>query len=171
MLSSKCDLRLHGWCDADWAGCLLTRRSLTGWIIFIGDSLISWKMKKQHIVSRLSEVEYRSITMTTCKLKWLKRILSSFNVIHTTPMLLHCDSQAALHISQNPIFYDRTKHIEVDCHLFVMPLFSGILVPVLFLPMSNLQIFLPRHWKNNNNLVYFASWAFEIFTLEFEGIL
>jgi len=93
LLSSKCDLRLHGWCDVDWACCPLTRRSLTDWIIFLGDSPISWKTKKQHIVSRSSvEVEYRSMAMTTCELKWLKGIFSNLNVIHTTPMLLHCDS-------------------------------------------------------------------------------
>jgi len=79
-LSNKCDLRLHGWCDADWAGCVLTRRSLTGWIIFLGDSPISWKKKKQHIVSKSStEVEHRSIAMTICELKWVEGILSSLN--------------------------------------------------------------------------------------------
>jgi len=56
------------------------------------------------------------MAMTTCELKWLKGILSSLNVIHTTSMLLHCESQAALHISQNPVFHDRTKHIEVNSH-------------------------------------------------------
>ena len=139
------------WCDADWAGCLLTRRSLTGWIIFLGDSPISWKTKKQHTVSRLSaEAEYRSMSMTTCELKWLKGTLSSLNVLHTIPMLLHCDSQTTLHISHNPVFHDRTKHIEVDGHFVSDVIFSGILVPVLFPPRSNLQIFLPRHWENNN---------------------
>jgi len=44
------------------------------------------------------------MAITTCELKWLKGILSSLNGIHTTPMLLHCDSQAALHIYQNPVF-------------------------------------------------------------------
>lgn len=59
LLSNECDLRLHGWCDADWARCPLTRRSLTGWIVFLGNSPISWKTKKQHTVSRSSaEAEY-----------------------------------------------------------------------------------------------------------------
>ncbi|GKA69167.1 retrovirus-related pol polyprotein from transposon TNT 1-94 [Tanacetum coccineum] len=50
ILKNKCDLQLRGWCDADWAGCPLTRRSLTGWLVYLGDSPISWKTKKQHIV-------------------------------------------------------------------------------------------------------------------------
>ncbi|GFS35595.1 hypothetical protein Acr_00g0040840 [Actinidia rufa] len=54
LLSSSCDLALHGWCDADWAGCPLTRRSLTGWVVFLGHSPISWKTKKQQTVSRSS---------------------------------------------------------------------------------------------------------------------
>ncbi|KAK3042287.1 hypothetical protein RJ639_001882 [Escallonia herrerae] len=65
----------------DWAGCPLTRRSLTGWIIFLGTSPISWKTKKQHTVSRSStEAEYRSMAMTTGELLWLKGILRSLGV-------------------------------------------------------------------------------------------
>jgi len=41
LLSSKCDLQLHGWCDADWAGCPLTRWSLTGGLVFLGGSPVS----------------------------------------------------------------------------------------------------------------------------------
>ena len=117
ILSSNSSLHLDAWCDADWAGCPLTRRSLTGWVIFLGGSPVSWKTKKQNVVSRSSaEAEYRSMAMTTCELKWINSILSSFGFPHTQSMLLHCDSQSALHISQNPVFHERTKHIEVDCH-------------------------------------------------------
>jgi hypothetical protein len=125
-LSSESDLRLHGWCDADWAGCPLTRRSLTGWIVFLGNSPVSWKTKKQHIVSRSSaEAEYRSMAMTTCELTWLKALLESLGVSHPTPMSLHCDSQSALHMSQNPVFHERTKHIEVDCHFIRDAIVAG----------------------------------------------
>nr|GEZ91703.1 retrovirus-related Pol polyprotein from transposon TNT 1-94 [Tanacetum cinerariifolium] len=97
--------------------CPLTRRSLTGWLVYLGDSTISWKTKKQHTVSCSSaEVEYRSMALTTGELKWLKGLLKSFGIHHQQPMLLYCDSQAALHISRTPVFHERTKHIEVDCH-------------------------------------------------------
>ncbi|XP_010531741.1 PREDICTED: probable arabinosyltransferase ARAD1 [Tarenaya hassleriana] len=111
------DLRLRGWCDADYAGCPLSRKSLSGWFIQLGPSPISWKTKKQSIPSLSSaESEYRAMRLATCELLWIKSLLSSFGVEHSTPMTLYCDSQAALHIAHNDVYHDRTKHIEVDCH-------------------------------------------------------
>lgn len=117
VLHRNCDLKLYGWCDPDWATCPLTRRSLTGWFIQLGTSPISWKTKKQHTVSRSSaEAEYRSMASTVCELKWLKGILFSLGVSHSNPMELYCNNQVALHIVKNPVFHERTKHIEVDYH-------------------------------------------------------
>lgn len=78
---------------------------------------MSWKTKKQHTVSRSSaEAEYRAMAMTLSELKWMKEILETFEVRQTRPMNLYCDSKAALHIAANPVFHERTKHIEADCH-------------------------------------------------------
>ncbi|CAO2838098.1 unnamed protein product [Amaranthus hypochondriacus] len=52
----------------------------------------------------------------TCELKWLKGLLLSLGVRHPKAMNLYCDSQSALYLAQNPVFHERTKHIEVDCH-------------------------------------------------------
>ncbi|KAF2294454.1 hypothetical protein GH714_011560 [Hevea brasiliensis] len=65
------------------------------------------------------------MSTTTCELKWLKGLLNSLGVAHIEPMNLYCDSQAALHIVANPVYHERTKHIELDCHFIHDEILNG----------------------------------------------
>ena len=56
------------------------------------------------------------MALTTCELIWLKHLLQELRFGKDEQMKLICDNQAAMHISSNPVFHERTKHIEVDCH-------------------------------------------------------
>ncbi|CAM8966812.1 unnamed protein product [Rhodiola kirilowii] len=129
--SAISDLTLSAYCDADWAACPLTRRSITGHCVLLGPCAISWKTKKQQVVSRSSaESEYRSMAAVCCELTWLARLISDMGVVVAAPIHLFCDNKAAIHIAHNPVFHERTKHVELDCHLvrshvilkFILPL-------------------------------------------------
>ncbi|GKB72637.1 retrovirus-related pol polyprotein from transposon TNT 1-94, partial [Tanacetum coccineum] len=110
-------LKITGFSDADWANCLMTRRSLTGYCIFLGHALISWKTKKQATVSRSStEAEYRSMAATTCELLWLSYLLKDLGIHVKFPVTLFCDNKSAQMLAANPCFHDRSKHVDIDCH-------------------------------------------------------
>ncbi|XP_048232350.1 uncharacterized mitochondrial protein AtMg00810-like [Ricinus communis] len=105
-----------GFSDADWARSC-DRKSTTGFCIFIGGNLVTWKSKKQSVVTRSSaEAEYHMMTSTASELIWVKQVLKDMKVETMEPMKMFCDNQAARHIASNPVFHEKTKHIEVDCH-------------------------------------------------------
>ncbi|KAG7533570.1 Transcription factor MADS-box [Arabidopsis thaliana x Arabidopsis arenosa] len=115
--SANSEQCLNAFVDADWGTCKDTRRSVTGMCVYLGQSLITWKSKKQSVVSRSStESEYRAMAMATCELLWLTQLLKDLKVNITTSAKLFCDNKSAIHIATNPVFHERTKHIEIDCH-------------------------------------------------------
>ncbi|CAL8151773.1 unnamed protein product [Prunus armeniaca] len=109
--------QIVGYSNADWAGCPIDRKSTTGYCIFVGGKLVTWKSKKQNVIALSSaEAEYRAMASTTSELIWLQSLLKDFGFVISQPMELFCDNEAAMHIASNPVFHERTKHIEVDCH-------------------------------------------------------
>ena len=117
LLKSDTDLTLTIYCDADWSSCPLTRRSLSSFVVMLGGSPVSWKTKKQKTVSHSSaEAEYRAMAAALRETKWFRRLLKELGIDQRAPTRFFCDSKAAIHIAANPVFHERMKHIENDCH-------------------------------------------------------
>ncbi|CAN6482881.1 unnamed protein product [Victoria cruziana] len=116
-LSSSSTLSLYAYTDADWGGDPNNRHSTIGLCVFLGDSLISWRCKKQSKVSLSStEAEYRAMASTTMELVWLKSLLKDMGISSLDQVKMFCDNKSAIYIASNHTFHERTKHIEMDCH-------------------------------------------------------
>ncbi|GKB13316.1 putative RNA-directed DNA polymerase [Tanacetum coccineum] len=113
--------------DADWAKCVVTRKSVTGYCIFLNKSLISWKSKKQNTLSKSStEAEYRALASVTSEVIWILKFLKDLKTENLLPVNLHCDSNSAIKIATNPVFHERTKHLEIDLHFVRENFLKGV---------------------------------------------
>ena len=56
------------------------------------------------------------MTQSVCEIMWIRQLLMEVDVETLVPAKLWCNKQAAIHIASNPVFHERTKHIEIDCH-------------------------------------------------------
>ena len=125
--------------DASWAGELTDRRSTTGYCSFVWGNLVTWRSKKQAVVSRSSaESEYRALALGICEGMWLQRLLRELKVETKDTVKMFSDSQAAINIAKNPVHHDRTKHIEIDRHFISEKVNNGI-VQLSYVP-TRLQI-------------------------------
>ncbi|KAL6323418.1 hypothetical protein AAG906_038987 [Vitis piasezkii] len=122
-------LQLVAYSDANLGECPDTRRSTTGWCI----------CKKQDRVSKSStEVEYRAMSTACSEIVWLCGFLDELRFPQTTSTPLQVDNTSAIQIATNPVFHERTKHIEVDCHSIRDTLESRVIsLPHIF---SDLQV-------------------------------
>ncbi|GJU75703.1 ribonuclease H-like domain-containing protein [Tanacetum coccineum] len=107
--------QLIAYSDADWAGCPATRRSTSGYCVFLGDNLLTWSSKRQDTLSRSSaEAEYRGVANAVAETSWIRNLLRELHTPLFTATLVYCDNVSAVYMSANPVQHQRTKHIKID---------------------------------------------------------
>lgn len=129
-------MKLTAYTDADWAGCPSTRRSTSGYCLFLGDNLISWSAKRQPTVSRSSaEAKYKGVANAVAESCSLRNLLLEMERPLTQATIVYCDNVSAVYLSTNPVQHQRTKHIEIDIHFVREKVHMGT-VRVLHIPSS-----------------------------------
>ena len=126
LLYKKCDSRnIEIYTDADWAGNIIDRRSTSGYCSYVWGNLVTWRSKKQHVVSRSSaESELRALALGICEGMWIQRLLKELGLESLTP------------IKQNIVHHDRTKHIEIDRH-FITEKIEKNIVNLIYTPTKS----------------------------------
>ncbi|KAM3249976.1 hypothetical protein P3L10_011746 [Capsicum annuum] len=72
---------------------------------------------------------YRALGKVVAEVSWLIHLLADFGVCISRPIPVYCESHASLHITRNSVFYERTKHIEIDCHYVRDCVNAGLCLP------------------------------------------
>lgn len=130
-------LLLAAYCNANQASCPITWHFIIGYFIFLGQSPISWETEKQLTIFCFSaETKYCAMVATCCELKQLQELLYDLYVPQPNSIPIYCDSQVAMHITVNPVFHERTKYIEIDCH-FVQDEYLAQRISLQYVPSSS----------------------------------
>nr|GEZ10393.1 ribonuclease H-like domain-containing protein [Tanacetum cinerariifolium] len=119
--------QLSAYTDADWAGCPVTRRSISGF------NLLSWSAKRQIALSRSSDEANRGVANVVAETAWIRNLLCELHTPLFIATLVYCDNVSAVYLSTNLVQHQRTKHIEIDIN-FVRDYVTLGQVRVLYVP-------------------------------------
>jgi len=108
---------LKAFSDADYAGDVNTRKSITGYVLKLGESTVAWSSQKQKSVAlSTTEAEYMAASQTVKEIIWVKSLLNSFALFQNLSTTLYLDNKNAEKLIRNPEFHQRSKHIDVRYH-------------------------------------------------------
>ncbi|XP_071738725.1 uncharacterized mitochondrial protein AtMg00810-like [Rutidosis leptorrhynchoides] len=109
--------KLVGYSDSDWAGDKDDRKSTSGFVFYMGDTAFTWSSKKQPIVTLSTcEAEFVAATSCTCHAIWLRKLLNELKFFQKEPTEIYVDNKSAIALAKNPVFHDRSKHIDTKYH-------------------------------------------------------
>lgn len=110
-------MRLLSYTNLDWANSAVDRKSTSSYCFSMGSAMISSSdKKKSFVVLSTAKAEYIATRDASKEAIWLCKFLAGLfgDVLEMT--IIHCDNQRCVKLSKNPVYHDRTKHIEIRYH-------------------------------------------------------
>ena len=115
------DLDSQNYCDANYGGDLIIRKSTDAYVFILNGEPVSWMSKLQSTVTTSTCVaKYIAISATTKETTWLRSLLVGLHTHHQNEkyatLQIHTDSQSVKTLAENPVHHDRTKHVDIVYH-------------------------------------------------------
>jgi hypothetical protein len=111
------DFTLSGYTDSDWAGSIADRISTSGCCFNLGSAMISWQSRKQSSIAlSTAEAEYIAVCYASYEAIWLRKLLTGLFDLEMEATTILCDNQSCIKMTENLVFHDRSKHIEIRYH-------------------------------------------------------
>ena len=107
-------VKLQGYTNSNWAKSAVDGKSTSGCSFSLGSGMISWLCRKQTSMAlSTTEAEYIAASVASREAVWLRKLLARIFDLELEPTLIHCDNQSCIRLSENPIFHDKSKHIDI----------------------------------------------------------
>jgi hypothetical protein len=111
------DFRLYGYTSSDWVESSSDRKSTSRCCFSLGSTMTSWKSRKQSIISlSMAEEEYIAACFPSCEAIWICNLLKGLFDLDMEATMILCDNQSCIKMTENPMFQDNSKHIEIQYH-------------------------------------------------------
>ena len=138
---AKDTLKVTAYCDSDWASDKDSRRSISGYVIYLGKFPVIWRARQQKGKSAMEkapsasscEAEYRALNDVLSEIIWLINFLKELGFTVPTPVTVRTDGDSAIDLAHNPVNHDRTKHIDIRFHRIREFLLDGTII-IEFIP-------------------------------------
>ena len=129
-------MKLEGFFDADWGGSTIDRKSTSRCSFSLGSRVVFWYNRKQKLVAQsYAKVEYMATSIATCDAIWLCKLLARLFDYKLDSTVIYCDNQSCIILYENPMFHDKSKHVDIKYHFMRDCVKKGI-VKIWYIPIE-----------------------------------
>jgi hypothetical protein len=109
------DFKIYGYTNSHWDGSSSEKKSTSRCCFILGLAMTSWKRRKKYSISlSVEEVEYIAACFTSCEAIWLRKLLTGLFDLEMEVIVILCNNQSCLKMSEKPMFHDKSNHIEIQ---------------------------------------------------------
>jgi len=153
--TSSIDMWLQGYTDFDRENNVVDRKSTSRCFFTFGFAIVSWCCRKQtYIVLSTAQAEYIVLSVVVCEAVWIHNLLAYLFGHVLDSIVIHFDNQICVKISDNPVFHDKSKHIDIKYH-YIRYMVQRKRVLVQYLPTNEKVVDVLTKPLTRKNFKYF----------------